>query len=313
MNRHLIFLIAIIFNGFLSLSQSASNNAKTIENNMVLIPGGNFIMGSMDGYTDEHPAHAVFVDDFYMAKYEVTVSDFKRFIDESGYKTEVEKRGYSYKYGDNGYEEWKGITWKHDEKGNLRPSSEYDHPVIHITWNDADAYCEWISSKTGQEYHLPTEAEWEYAARSGSKEYKYSWGNGAPSGKNGENICDESLAKMYNITDPKQYWKGYHDGYVLSSPYGQFNPNSLGLYDMGGNVTEWCWDWYNESYYKTCFANAELKTGEVMNPRGPLSGDYRILRGGSFNNNPIYTRAANRNRNTPENSNNNIGFRVSST
>jgi len=281
---------------------------------MILIKGGQFNMGSKDGEgeDDEHPLHAVYIDDFYMAKHEVTVAQFKYFIDETYYKTEVEKRGYSYHVVNGEWAEWKGITWKHDEEGNKRPVSDYDHPVIHITWNDAKAYCDWLSSRTGQEYHLPTEAEWEYAARCGSKEYKYPWGDSAPSSKKVDNLCDESFAKVY-VVKMDQYWQGYHDGCVLGSACGAFAPNDFGLYDMGGNVCEWCSDWYNQSNYKTDLENAEKRTEVVINPYGPLSGDYRVLRGGSFLDLPNYSRAAFRNGDIPVDSFKDIGFRVSRT
>ncbi len=282
---------------------------------MMYIKGGRFYMGSLEGEgeSDEHPGHSVYINDFYMGKYEITVTQYKQFVDASGYKTEVEKRGYSYRYGENGFEEWKGITWKHDEKGNLRSVSDYDHPVIHITWNDANAYCQWLSAKTGQEYHLPTEAEWEYAARCGSRGFKYDWGDGSPYGMNGGNICDESFAKVYEALS-LIYWHGYNDGYVLSAPVGVFNPNYFGLCDMTGNVCEWCWDWYNANYYETCQKNGEPSNETsnrlISNPRGPLSGDMKVLRGGSFGVNPAGLRTASRYWLYPGNSNSNDGFRV---
>lgn len=150
-------------------------------------------------------------------------------------------------------------------------------------------------------YRLPTESEWEYAARSGEKGYKFSWGDGGPSGKRGGNIADEAMKRALSVTGA---WEGYDDGYVYTAPVGSFDPNEFGLYDMTGNVWEWCWDWYGGDYYK----NSPKK-----NPQGPSGGHSRVARGGSWNNKPNNVRAANRNNETPDNSNNNIGFRLSST
>jgi sulfatase modifying factor 1 len=281
---------------------------------MVYIKGGSFLMGSLEGVGEsyEHPEHYVFINDFYMGKYEITIAEYKMFIDASGYKTEVEKRGYSYNYGVNSFEEWKGVTWKHDEQGNRRHVSEYDLPVTNITWNDANAYCQWLSAKTGQEYHLPTEAEWEYAARCGSRGYNYSWGNDSPSGMNGGNICDESFAKVYD-TPSSGYWHGYNDGYLLSAPVGKFNPNDFGLYDMTGNVVEWCWDWNSANYYEICQKNGETTNRVINNPRGTLSGEYKVMRGGSFNADPYRLRAARRGWGYPYYSFYFLGFRVART
>jgi formylglycine-generating enzyme required for sulfatase activity len=151
-----------------------------------------------------------------------------------------------------------------------------NHPVVCISWNDAQAFKEWLSRSSGKSYRLPTEAEWEYAARSGGKSYKYSWGNGAPSG----NIADKSLKRRFSDL---AIWDGYDDGYVYTAPVGRFQANNLGLYDMTGNVWEWCQDWYGEKYYSE---------SPKDNPQGPNSGTYRVLRGGSWCYFPRLVRAA---------------------
>lgn len=151
---------------------------------------------------------------------------------------------------------------------------------------------------------MPTEAEWEYAARCGEKGYKYSWGDGGPQGKRGGNIADESLQRAYK--SGLEIWRGYDDGYVYTAPVGSFEPNEFGLYDMTGNVLEWCWDWYGKDYYKN---------SPKRNPQGPSRGDYdsRVVRGGAWSSLPKYVRAADRSIVTPDYSNSYSGFRLSRT
>jgi formylglycine-generating enzyme required for sulfatase activity len=150
-----------------------------IPENFVEIKGGTFTMGCTDEQgedceDDEKPAHEVTVSDFAISKYEVTVEEFAAFIEATNYQTDADKKGYSLFWDGSKWENKNDINWKHDAQGELRPKNEYNHPVIHVSWNDAIAYCEWLSKKTGKTYRLPTEAEWEYAARGGrSAQYKY--------------------------------------------------------------------------------------------------------------------------------------------
>ncbi|MFH1251907.1 MAG: SUMF1/EgtB/PvdO family nonheme iron enzyme [bacterium] len=247
---------------------------------MVFIKGGTFQMGSNDGQGNEKPVHTVTVSDFWMGKYEVTVAEFEKFISETGYQTDAEKRGSSFLWTGSDSEEKAGINWCCDAQGNVRRSSELNHPVIHVSWDDATAYCEWLSRKTGKTYRLPTEAEWEYAARSGGKNYKYSWGNFGPEGKHGGNVADESAKKAFGCSGT---WEGYDDGFAFTAPVGSFEPNELGLCDMTGNVWEWCEDWYDAKYYQK---------SPQSNPNGASSGDYRVFRGGSWSNEPFSVRCA---------------------
>jgi formylglycine-generating enzyme required for sulfatase activity len=267
----------------------------------VKITGGTFQMGSTEN-DDEKPVHAVTVSDFYLNKYEVTVAQFKIFVDETGHRTDAENGDGSYVYTDAGnFEKKAGINWRHDAQGILRPSSQYNHPVIHVSWNDATAYCQWLSRKTSQSYRLPTEAEWEYAAGNGSAHTKYSWGNGNPSGKNGGNVWDEAGRRKLNWSS---LFYGYDDGYVFTSPVGSFNSNSLGLYDMTGNVWEWCRDYYDENYYQSS-ANAR-------DPQGPAGGSTRVVRGSSWEGdpNPDCSLVSHRDGNFPNGRDNGTGFRV---
>ena len=281
----------------------------TFEPETVTVRGGTFSMGQSDPdiggagtSKDEQPVHSVTVSNFNMGKYEITVAQFKAFIDDDGYKTDAEKEGTSriYNYSKNQWEDVKGVNWKCDAEGNIRPQSDYNHPVIHVSWNDAVAYCTWLSRKTSKKYRLPTEAEWEYAAGNGSRHTKYSWGNGDPSGKNGGNVADEVAAKKFNFTrNETNIFMNYDDGYAITAPVGQYNANDFGLHDMTGNVWEWCSDWYS-SYGSSA----------VSNPTGAVTGSYRVGRGGSWRNAPQRCRVANRGNNEPADRGNGLGFRV---
>lgn len=236
------------------------------------------------------------IDSFYLSKYEVTVAEFKQFIDATGYQTDADKDGGSYAWDGKEWTKTAGVNWECDPEGKARPSAEYSHPVIHVSWNDATAYARWLYKKTGLRYRLPTEAEWEYAAGNGSKHTKFSWGNGDPSGKQGGNVSDETAKRKFSDWT---IFEGYNDGFLYTAPVGSFNANEFGLHDMSGNVWEWCWDWYG-TYPNTA----------TTNPLGPTSGVYRVFRGGSWMYYPINARVANRNHFTPDNGNNFMGFRL---
>lgn len=225
---------------FACTSAGDETKGNDVPDGMTLIPAGSFIMGSNDGFDNEKPPHEVYIDAFYMDIHEVTVAQFKQFVDATGYKADSEKEG---KQDED--------TWRHDTDGKLIDRDRMNHPVINVSWNEAQAYAKWAGKR------LPTEAEWEYAARSGSKGYKYSWGNGDPVGKKGDNLG----------------WPSYDDGYRYTAPVGSFEPNEFGLFDMTGNVMEWCADWYDPSYYAI---------SPKQNPKGPESGAMRVSRGGSW-------------------------------
>jgi formylglycine-generating enzyme required for sulfatase activity len=241
--------------------------------NMVFVKGGCFQMGQIfeDLPKSDEFVHEVCVDDIYIGKYEVTLGEFRRFANETGYKTEAEWQ--------DGCHGWEGKREKKKETFNWRnpgfSQSEKD-PVVCVSWNDANEYIKWLNNKNGKNYRLPTEAEWEYAARSGGKKYKYSWGNGEPSG----NIADKtSMKKLLKKSD----WKGYDDQYAFTSPVGSFKPNELGLYDMSGNVYEWILDWVPRDYYRK---SSKTKN----NPKGLEHGTVKGLRGGSWNPLPAIVR-----------------------
>jgi len=258
---------------------------------MAYIPTGSFMMGSNEGDDDEKPLHEVYVEEFYMDKYEVTVAQFKQFVDATGYKTDAEKDGWSVTVTGTSGDQKQGINWRYDIEGKVIGSDRMNHPVIHVSWNDAQAYAKWAGKR------LPTEAEWEYAACSGSKGYKYSWGNSDPVAKKSGNIADET-AKRRDTDWP--IWSGYDDGYVFTAPVGSFDPNDFGLFDMTGNVSEWCADWYDANYYAS---------SPKQNPKGPAIGIHKVLRGGSWGNNPNYLRCAIRVSGNPSNRRFDLGFR----
>ncbi len=269
---------------------------KTRTDPMLLIKGGTFQMGSNDGENDEKPVHTVTVPDFYLSKYEVKVAEFRVFVGETKYETDAEKDGGSYGYEGTEWKKIEGRNWRHDPEGN--PAQE-NHPVINVSWNDAVAYCDWLSKKTGQTYRLPTEAEWEYAAGNGSRHSKYSWGNGDPAGKKGGSLRDETSKQKFAWGS---IWDGYTDGYATTAPVGSFDANDFGLYDMTGNVWEWCSDW-----------KGTYPAAAQTNPKGPASGSYRVLRGGSWNDNPQYCRVAGRYYYAPGVRDSVVGFRLART
>ncbi|MCG3157872.1 MAG: Hercynine oxygenase [bacterium] len=224
---------------------------------MVLIPAGSFLMGSEDGDSDEKPVHEVYVDAFYLDQYEVTVAQYQSYLRATGRPNPG--------------------NWD-EQLQNL------NHPVVYVSWeDDATNYAQWAGKR------LPTEAEWEYAARggntgmAGNPKYQYPWGN----------VASQDHANYSGVAG-KDKWE-------RTSPVGSFPPNGFGLYDMAGNVWEWCSDWHAEDYYSK---------SPKQNPKGPVTtGGYRVLRGGSWDSNPQNVRCANRNRYNPPVRNYSTGFR----
>lgn len=278
---------------------------------MVLIPGGVFEMGgdNEQASPDEYPKHKVSVDSFYIDVTEVTNAQFKKFVDATGYITTAEQKpdweelkksvppgtpkppdsvlvaaSLVFKQSNspvdlNDYSQWwtwvEGANWKHPEGPNSNIIGKENYPVVQVSWFDAMAYCKWVGKR------LPTEAEWEYAARGGLRNQIYPWGN--------EHI-NAGRPKANTWEGKFPYLNEEKDGYVLAAPVKSFAPNGYGLYDMAGNVWEWCSDWYGDDYYKT------LQLTETKNPTGPEKGrdaqdpytQKKILRGGSFLCNDAY-------------------------
>jgi len=255
---------------------------------MVLIKGGSFLMGTDEGMPFEGPVHAVDVSPFYIDEHEVTVAEFEEFVNATNYKTEAEKYGWSGVFDfDSG--EWKrvdGADWLHPEGGNIE--SKPDEPVSQISWNDANEYAKWAGKR------LPTEAEFEFAARGGLAGKKYSWGDDLkPNGK--------PVANWWQGTFPIK--NTVEDGFLSRAPVKSFPPNGYGLYDITGNVWEWCSDRFAEDYYES---------SPKQDPKGPEIGNERVIRGGSFlcaENYCSNYRVAGRSHSEPDSGLDNLGFR----
>lgn len=266
---------------------------------MILIPAGEFMMGSpdteMDRSTDETPQHRVWITKpFYLGQNEVTVAQFRNFVEDSGYKTDGEKDGK----GSYGFDLEKGCFSKKPEYTwqNTGFQQTDDHPVVNVSWNDAVAFCEWLSRKEGKRYQLPTEAQWEHACRAGTTT-RYWSGDDA-----------EALAKVGNVADAAAKAEfstlstiSASDGYLYAAPVGRFRPNAFGLHDLHGNVWEWCQDWYSANYYSE---------SPEEDPPGPTDGSIRALRGGSWYDGAGLCRSANRFKGSPDDRSGNLGFRV---
>jgi len=272
---------------------------------MVWIPGGDFMMGTNDeqAWPDEKPAHRVRIDGFWMDKTEVTNAQFRKFVEATGYVTTAERKPdweemkkqlppgtqkpppgklvpgslVFHLTADpvplQGVPQWwawtPGANWRHPEGPGSDLKDRENHPVVQVSWDDATAYVKWAGKR------LPTEAEWERAARGGLKSKRYVWGEETPT----DTIIHGNL------------WQGKFpykntatDGYVRTAPVGLFEPNGFGLHDMAGNVWEWCSDWYHRDLYRS------RDEGTVANPGGPKKSfdprrpfaPQRSHRGGSF-------------------------------
>jgi formylglycine-generating enzyme len=272
---------------------------------MVLIPEGVFEMGGDNNQADadEYPKHKVQVSSFYMDVTEVTNAQFKKFVEATGYITTAEKKPdweemkktlppgtpkpsedmlmaaslvFKSSAGPvelNDYSQWwkwvKGASWKHPQGPNSNITGKENYPVVHVSWDDAMAYCKWAGKR------LPTEAEWEFAARGGLTNNIYPWGN--------EHV-NAGKPKTNSWEGKFPYLNEKNDGYLTAAPVKSFAPNGYGLYDVAGNVWEWCTDLYNANYYK------ELEGKITVNPQGATTSydpqepysQKRSLRGGSF-------------------------------
>jgi formylglycine-generating enzyme required for sulfatase activity len=226
---------------------------------LVFVPAGSFKMGDATGEGDvrERPVHTVDVDAFFIAKFEVTNAQWRKFRDDPGYDDA--------KLWPNGRPMPKDQVPYWTDKNNhggATPDSD-NYPVLGVNWDAAVAYCNWLSLKTGKKYRLPTEAEWEKAAR-GTDQRLYPWGN----------TIDHDVA---NFAGKQKYDTGmivgYFDGSVRDGKQTKSNASPYGAHDMAGNVLEWCSDWYARDYYAV---------SPKKNPQGPATGAYKVLRGGSF-------------------------------
>ena len=306
-------------------AESTPTPTKQITNSigmkLTLVPSGEFQMGSAesaeetaaffkktygddllkaDWFKNEHPQHRVRITkSFYLGTYHVTRGQFRQFVAATAYKTDAEKGETPAAWGWNpdkkGFEFNEKYSWR-----NAGFEQTDEHSVVNVSWNDAVAFCKWLSGKEGKTFRLPTEAEWEYACRAGTTT-RYSSGDDP-----------ETLAKVGNVADATfrakfpsyKYGIKASDGFVFTAPVGKFKPNAFGLYDMHGNAWQWCSDWYGAEYYAA---------SPVDDPTGPDSGNGRVLRGGSWIGGPYSTRSSLRFRFAPVDRKIDTGFRVART
>ncbi len=238
---------------------AVSNSANDGYGELVYVPAGSFLMGDNvgDGELRERPVHKVELDSFYMGKYEVTNGQYRKFRDDPAYDDrKLWPNGQSMPKDQIPY-------WiQANNHGGGTPGSD-NYPVIGVNWNGATAYCNWLSAKTGKRYRLPTEAEWEKAAR-GTDQRRFPWGN----------TIDHTYA---NYVGSQQFDTVREVGFYDGSQHGDIkthsNASPYGAFDMAGNLMEWCHDWYSRDYYQI---------SPAKNPKGPSTGAYRVVRGGSF-------------------------------
>ncbi len=302
---------------------------------MVKIPAGEFMMGAADneGRPDEYPQHKVKVNAFFMDATEVTNAQFEKFVDATGYVTTAEKKpdweelkkqlpegtakpdesllvaaslvftnpGHPVSLNDASlWWNWKqGANWKHPQGPNSSIEGKGDYPVVQISWVDAVTYCKWAGKR------LPTEAEWEWAIRGAQINKKYPWGD-----EDVESQKPKANTWQGNFPYQNTNW----DKYYASAPVKSFAPNAFGLYDMAGNVWEWCSDWYRNDYYD------QVTNDVLINPKGPANSydpmeptiPKKVVRGGSFLCNASYCkgyRVTSRMKTSPDTGLEHTGFR----
>jgi formylglycine-generating enzyme len=294
-NQMLIASCLLLLGSYSHAQELTKQVENTIGMQLTLIPAGEFIMGLEDSqeflsafpkeqlefYVGDLPSHRVRITrPFYLGTHEVTLGQLQEFRRDAKYKFDCEKAGkICWGYSSKGkliestvFRPWKTVAWE--------PLPEY--PAVYVSWNDATAFCKWLSDKEKQNYRLPTEAEWEYACRAGTTTM-YSCGN------------------RFSVEIGNAGGREYLDGYQRIAPIGKYGANAFGLHDMHGNVEEWCSDWYADDYYKN---------SPTDDPQGPSDGVKRVARGGSFENQAILLRSAARSDGLASNAFHSRGFRV---
>jgi formylglycine-generating enzyme required for sulfatase activity len=272
------------------------------------LPGGTFRMGSTGAAAyaadGEGPVHEVALSSFRIDPHTVSNARFAEFVDATGHRTDAERFGWSFVFAgllpddfpatravaDASW--WRQVfwaDWSHPEGPASHLDGRADHPVVHVSWSDAQAFCRWSGTR------LPTEAEWEYAAAGGRESAVFPWGDELePGGEHRMNVFQGSFPAENTAAD----------GWVATAPVDTFAPNGYGLYNTTGNVWEWCADWFDAGYYGH---------SPRRDPAGPDSGTHRVMRGGSYLCHASYCRryrVAARSANTPDSSTGNLGFRV---
>jgi len=259
-----------------------------------------------DGHPDdgEGPVHPVRLSPFRIDPHAVTNEKFGEFVEATAHVTDAERYGWSFVFGgllpDDfpptrgvAHAQWwrqvYGADWRHPEGPESGVTDRSDHPVVHVSWNDAAAFCAWSGTR------LPTEAEWEYAARGGLAGQHFPWGEELePGGEHHMNVFQGRFPAENSCAD----------GYAATAPVDAFPPNGYGLHNMTGNVWEWCADWFDPTYYGRSASD---------DPRGPVDGTHRVMRGGSYLCHASYCnryRVDSRSANEPDSSTGHLGFRV---
>ncbi|RKX32944.1 MAG: formylglycine-generating enzyme family protein [Candidatus Zixiibacteriota bacterium] len=300
-----------------------NDNGEIPESDLIYVTGSSFAMGYDQAYEDGRPVHEVTLNPFYIDRYEVTNARFREFVDAPGYVTTAEHGGYCWAYleGAEDFQRILGAYWRQPEGPGSSIENRLNHPVVCVSWHDAAAYAAWAGKR------LPTEAEWEYAARAGADDhYRADTGehhggqdhatvanDHSPSSKSHRNNMEFHAMGAQQSGENQvraNIWQGtwpdvnhLDDGFFYTAPVGGFSPNDWGVHDMIGNVWEWTADWYAPDYYLNSPAS---------NPSGPDSGDNRVARGGSWFCSPNYCGAYSthyRGASPPDHAFNNVGFR----
>ena len=279
--------------------QDGEERLRELAGPMVDIPGGEFRMGDQagDGDANERPVHTVRVKPFRLGKYEVTVGQFRAFVAASGYQTEAERNV-----------RWQGCVTIDPASGKGRyhagtawsaPGFEQSstHPVTCVSWNDAQAFIDWLNRESGLRFRLPTEAEWEYAARAGTGT-RYPWGDDANAGCAHANGADQTLGpdEIFFLSRME-----CSDGHFWPAPVGSYRANGLGLHDLNGNVYEWTADCWNKNYKRAPADGSAWTSGDCSR---------RVLRGGAWPFPPVLLRVSHRSRTRTAVRTDNLGFRL---
>jgi len=293
--------------GILRSSSLGTTGSSDTTAGMIRLPGGTFLMGTDDrvGFLadGEEPVREIRLNPFWIDPVAVTNERFAAFVAATGYRTVAEREGWSFVFAGllpDDFPPTRGVAqapwwrqvfvadWHHPEGPHSSIDDRMNHPVVHVSWDAAAAYCTWAGLR------LPTEAEWEYAARGGLVQKRYPWGNDLTPG-------DEHRCNIWQGTFPSHNTRA--DGYLGTAPVAAFPPNGYGLFNVAGNVWEWCADWFSPTVHRN---------GPRANPTGPPFGQARVMRGGSYLCHVSYCnryRVAARSSNTPDSSTGNLGFR----
>lgn len=257
---------------------------------LILIPEGEFLMGSDEPIAKdpERPEHRVYLESYYIYQTHVTNFQFEDFVKATGYVTTAEELGWSLVFNGVGFDEISGAYWAAPKGPESDLSGRGNFPVLHVSWYDASAFCEWAGGR------LPTEAEWEKAARGTDGSRMFPWEGELITGDKA-NVCDVNCPADWAITD-------IDDGHTTSSPVGIFvnGASPYGVLDMAGNVTDWVADWFAEDYYNV---------SPYENPSGPETGEMRVHRGASWYSGFTNQRSTARNKNLPTHKHDHGGFR----